>query len=413
MIAGIVWESASNLINSVPSGFNLLYRSTIGTRTHTQAVYWKIATASDVAASTFTWGFSSSIENAGFLSAFSGVLTPTPIGDWARSSTDASSVNAVCPELIVRANNVQLCIASNMYGTTWTAPSGSPTFAEIADYRTGTGTANLSLHASWATATATGGTGTKTCVALNADYWKAGQIELIDASYALEIPEITVPPAPHLLTVNKSHHRAQTLIWGHVFAGCGGGAKVEDIATRFVSSDIVGGAQVDGGHLILDGNDDAVKMPSSIGTFFSHAKSTFAVGFKWKTPRADGSYSQIFIASSTAATYPKLSLNISVSNVLSLTVIGTSSANWYGKVVHEPLQNGRWYHIVVTQDGNGPRIYINGKYPAQSHLTGGTGSTAYWFAQVTGTIQYCLGAWWTGDHLRLRQSGSGLFLLLG
>ena len=395
MIAGFVIESASNLVNSVPSGFSLLYRSVIGTRTHYQFCYFKIATASDVAVSNFVWGFSSSIENAGFLSAFSGVNTVTPIGDFSWSSANASSVNAVANAITIRANNVGLVIASNMYGTTWTAPSGTPTFAEIADRLSAASSSGLSIHASWATYTATGSSGSKTAVAANADYWKAALIEIIDAGYTNDIPEIYVPPAPHGLALNKYHHHAQTLIWAHVFTHCGGGAKAEELATRFVNSDIIGGAQVDSsGYLSLDGSNDCVKFPTSIGTFFSHLKSSFAVGFRYRGARTDGTYSQVFMACSSTASYPKAALTISPSGALSFTVVGTTSTNWYGIACHDPLIPGRWYHVYVSQFGDNARIYINGKYVAQTYLLNGTATQAYWFAQVTGTIQYCLGAWW-------------------
>jgi hypothetical protein len=397
MLAAFCIESASDLVNSVPSGFTLLRKSVIGTRTHNLYIYFKIATASDASASNFVWGFSSSIENAGFLSAWSGIKTSAPIGDFSVSSANASSANAVCPVTYVRANNVSLCIASSMYGTTWTAPTGTtPTYTEIADRLSAASSSGLSIHASWGTLASTGLMPTKTCVAAVADYWKAVNIEIVDASYTEEIPEIFTPLAPHALVLNQSHPHAQAILWAHVFTTVGASGKAVDMTYNDDVSTIVGGAAVDSsGYLVLDGSNDAVKFPTILGTLFNQARSSFAVGFRYRGPRTDGSYSQIFMACSSTATYPKLALTVSTSNALSLTIIGTTSSNWYSVIVHEPLVPGRWYHIYVSQDGSKPRIYINGKFVAQNGAIGGSGTAAYWFSQVTGTIYYCLGAWWT------------------
>jgi hypothetical protein len=101
------------------------------------------------------------------------------IGNYAVSTADASETSAVAPSVTIqKTGNWVVGVASNMYGTTWAKPDGSPTFTERVDARVDTGDTDVSLTIATAEFTSTGASSDKTFTSADADYWKAAQIEV-------------------------------------------------------------------------------------------------------------------------------------------------------------------------------------------------------------------------------------------
>jgi hypothetical protein len=174
LIAHISWESNSNLISSVPSGWTQIFNATAGTRAIRHALYYKVATASEP--SSYTWGLSSAAEAIGFVMAFSGVETSSPIGNYSNSTSTSSSASCTAPSINIQAaGNWAIHCVANAYGTTYTPPSG---YTEEYDTRTGTGSSNISAELSTKGYTVAGSTGDLTATAANADYFVAALVEL-------------------------------------------------------------------------------------------------------------------------------------------------------------------------------------------------------------------------------------------
>ncbi len=162
MIATVVVELASASITPSESGWTLLSNTPLSTRTHTQNVYARLASVSEPG--TYTWTHSSA-ERVGAMIVFRNAQFPTLYNAQANNT---SSANCAAPSLTLdRANSTSLWIGTNMYGTTWTAPTN---YTERLDYRTGTGTSNISISFATRSGLATGATGTITGTSANADY---------------------------------------------------------------------------------------------------------------------------------------------------------------------------------------------------------------------------------------------------
>lgn len=177
LIAALCWEVQSPTITP-PDGWQQIYTSTpAGTaRTHRQATYWKKLTDADIGTSSWTWTVVTGYECAGIIACYRNCLPPTVS---AASTTNSSSASATAPTVSTsRAKALVLHVASNMYGTTWTAPTSPQTYNERADVRSGTANGNISITLSDSEYAAAGATGTVTATAANADYYVAGQIVL-------------------------------------------------------------------------------------------------------------------------------------------------------------------------------------------------------------------------------------------
>jgi hypothetical protein len=175
LIAAIAWESAGPSVTP-PSGWQQIYTETIGTRTHTQRTYWYRLTSADDSTSNWTWTVVTGYEWAGMIVGYFNADDPVTS---AVSDVNTSSASASAPTVTTaRANARVVHVASNMYGTTWTAPTSPQAYTERVDLRSGTGTSNISITLSDSLYTAAGATGTVTATAGNADYYAAGQIVL-------------------------------------------------------------------------------------------------------------------------------------------------------------------------------------------------------------------------------------------
>jgi IPT/TIG domain/Putative Flp pilus-assembly TadE/G-like len=76
LLAQVLFNSGSNLSVSPPAGWSLARKTTIGTTTLGQAIYYKVAGTSEP--SSYIWSFGSSVEAAGGILRYTGVDTATP-----------------------------------------------------------------------------------------------------------------------------------------------------------------------------------------------------------------------------------------------------------------------------------------------------------------------------------------------
>lgn len=94
-----------NAITSVPAGWTLVRCDASGTNLM-QAMYWKVATAADIAQS-FAWGFSATRRAAGGITIYRGVNTTAPI-DTHSGQANASSTTATVPAVTTTLANDML-----------------------------------------------------------------------------------------------------------------------------------------------------------------------------------------------------------------------------------------------------------------------------------------------------------------
>ena len=177
MVATLALDSASDLINSVPTGWTELYDTQLGERAHRQYAYWKVAEASE--GDDYSWGLSEADEICGGIITIRSSIGQPSIGNYAVSTANASETSAVAPSITIqKTGNWVIGVASSRYGTTWDPPGGSPTFSERFDYRTAASDTATSITAATAEFASTGASSDKTFTATDADYWKAAQIEV-------------------------------------------------------------------------------------------------------------------------------------------------------------------------------------------------------------------------------------------
>jgi hypothetical protein len=141
-------------------------------------VYWRYDEGSEPAS--YTWGFSASVECAGGIGSFRGADIQKAIGNAAAQVNNTSVTANTAPSILTAvANELVLHIGSAMYGTTSTPPTGSPTYTERLDRRSGTASGSIMVAMSSAEYAAAGATGTKAATLLNADFNVGAHVALI------------------------------------------------------------------------------------------------------------------------------------------------------------------------------------------------------------------------------------------
>lgn len=119
MVAQLTLKGGSAAYGTItaPAGWTLINTtSSSGSDPLTQAVFWKVATASEPASHTWTWTLD--VRTAGGIAAFSGVDTLNPIDNWgARSNNDTATITL--PNIATNSNNVMLVapLSSSRAGT--------------------------------------------------------------------------------------------------------------------------------------------------------------------------------------------------------------------------------------------------------------------------------------------------------
>ncbi len=129
MIAVIAVEDYTDRINSDPEGWTRIWGDSPGTRAIFQAVYWKVAGASEP--SSYSWGLDATDECCGSISTFRGCVIADPIGNHTFSTATGASASCTAPAIAVAAAGNWLVHTSAIaYGTWFTPPppAGAPAF---------------------------------------------------------------------------------------------------------------------------------------------------------------------------------------------------------------------------------------------------------------------------------------------
>lgn len=126
--------SASGAVTA-PSGWTLVdSTSSGGTSPLTQAVYWKVAGASEPAS--YTWSWTNAVRGTGGMAAFGNVDTLNPIDSWGVQSATAAN-SFTLPTITLNSTNVMLVAA---LASSYTNSHGTPTgMNELYDLTTGAG----------------------------------------------------------------------------------------------------------------------------------------------------------------------------------------------------------------------------------------------------------------------------------
>ena len=183
LLAQIAFEKGSDVTAiTAPAGWTLEVRTNqinnIG-----QAVYYKFATASDEAASDFTWSFSISVKSAGGILRYSGVDTADPVIDTQANSGENGNV-VVGQSVQGQPDSTLLALFAVKKNTTLSTPSGMQT------RMTHLNTDDVRVLAADQAITSSGGTGSRTSVPDISDKWVAHLILLRSGSPA---PVVTPP----------------------------------------------------------------------------------------------------------------------------------------------------------------------------------------------------------------------------
>jgi uncharacterized protein DUF6701 len=168
MVAAISVRPSSITITP-PSGWTLLIRTDQGTNSNSQAIYHRVATATEPTSYTWIFGNGAITGTAGGIVTYRGVDTSSPIDAFAGNVTangtshTANSINTTV------ANAMVISTHSFRSAETWTPPTGMTEEVDIASLAT-PNAAGIALEMNDVTQTTAGATGNKTAtVAGNAD----------------------------------------------------------------------------------------------------------------------------------------------------------------------------------------------------------------------------------------------------
>ena len=183
MVAAISVRGGSNTFVCAPvaTGAWTSFLATNSTTNLHQELFWKVASAADVAAANYTFTFgtvagcgtTSSQVAVGGIAAFYGINDAAPIGS-SGGQANASGTNTIAPTINnATINNFLVGAFGSRNTTTYTPPPGLPTFTEQWDTPASGG---VTLELATAVTTATGATGTKTATPLVNTAVNVGQL---------------------------------------------------------------------------------------------------------------------------------------------------------------------------------------------------------------------------------------------
>lgn len=177
MIASVAWTPSSTTV-SAPSGWTLIRQSTQGSATTSKlATYYRVATASEPAAYTWTFAGSGLTQSVGGILSFHGVDASSPFDAEAGSLTPAAgtSVSHIAPTVTTTLDDGMLVTVHEMASSvTWTPPliSGTTRMTEPVDIAslTPNNAAGIAIEINYEARATAGATGTRTATAsANAD----------------------------------------------------------------------------------------------------------------------------------------------------------------------------------------------------------------------------------------------------
>lgn len=142
-------------ISAVPTGFSLVLTDSGHSKV---SAYFKVADSSDVAASNFTFTFSSSSVRVGVMAAIQDSDTTDPIGSSDSTVTDNDAFDPITP---TRAQSIYLVFSEGAAARTFSGyefGTDNPSWTELFDGRFD-GTTAVCMGVAWATRAATSNTG--------------------------------------------------------------------------------------------------------------------------------------------------------------------------------------------------------------------------------------------------------------
>jgi hypothetical protein len=183
LLALVNARGGTSRVITAPAGWTLVRRDNNGTSV-AQAVYRKVATASEPLS--YTWTFNASIKASGGILPYVGVDSTAPIDTSSAAVNSFSSSSATAPSVATAVANDRIVglfgIDDNL---TWTPPTG---MTERWDARASNGSGSISSEAADVSQASAGATGNKTATASGGGFSVAQLIALrVDA---------TPPPAP-------------------------------------------------------------------------------------------------------------------------------------------------------------------------------------------------------------------------
>ncbi len=390
MLAFLSQNNPGNpIVTPAPAGWTLAQ-----TRTYTNdgsrvgvSVYYRLASAADVAAGSFTFRFDDSRRSAGALLAFRGVDAVTPLNAIA-SQGNNTSTNLTAPG-ITTADNQTMLVA--LYGfvqgsNTATPPPG---MTEAFDAATGAGPNGVTIAGAYAIQPAPGPTGTRVAVADTAS---------VNAGVLLALTPAPTPVASYYF---------DEAVWsgaaGEVLDSSGNGYHAQSHAgagTEFVTPAYASGGQSTCRYGLFDRagvTRTYVQLPAAL----PRATGSFSVAAWIRSPSPNAQQQRIFVNDDNDDGWG-LSLADGTSGGVRLfnrnvTFTSTSGAGAGsgGNILQTPnnrVAPNTWYYVAATVNTviRQARIYIYNASGALVQLTTGN-YTGTWCAAGTCTGATAIG----------------------
>ena len=182
------YYSANTL--SVPSGWTLIRRDSRGTTT-TSSLYWRVATASEPASTTFTISGTPGVQMVGGIAAYSGVSTSSPVNVSGVIADDAPTV--VAPSVTTTVANTMLVYALAKQQEGVPPPSGT---TQRWGLTSGTGTTSVGATAADQSFAGPGATGDRNITTSTSKSWVAHTVALRPAPGGVPSASLTWTASP-------------------------------------------------------------------------------------------------------------------------------------------------------------------------------------------------------------------------
>lgn len=171
-------SGSEGVLNSVPTGWTKILFKNGSSSVGAGWAYYKLAGSSE--GSSYTWGFSTTLQLVIECATFRGINLESPIGN-SDSDCGASGTDCTAPSITVQTSgNALIQVSGHRDQGTFTPPAG---YSEAEDHPSYAGGGNAySASFNYKLSAPAGASGTATAVAGSDDYWQASHIELKKAS---------------------------------------------------------------------------------------------------------------------------------------------------------------------------------------------------------------------------------------
>jgi Peptidase family C25 len=184
LIAAVAVRPSTATITA-PAGWTLVRRTNqAATNSNSQAIYSKVAGASEPAS--YSWTFNTSTGSVGGILGFSGVNTASPI-DANNGQADPNGLTFATPSINTTVKNDMIVTAHSFSSAaTWTAPAGMTKAVDVASV-TPQNAVGESMCVNYALQGSVGATGTKTATAASNTDVGVGQILALKSATPTEV----------------------------------------------------------------------------------------------------------------------------------------------------------------------------------------------------------------------------------